>query len=241
MDRGAWPAAVHGVAKSQTQLSDWTRTQKNRDSVFPGYYLSVHHPFLSGETLHHLKWVSQLPSACSHYILIKTSYSSIPSRMEGRTASYSHIIFSVSNLGKFTWVGCAIISKRKRRQKNQVDSVSSATGQGWSMNRGQTCDRGWCNGYRQWRVFRGQCDQSGFCCKCGTLLESLASVSINFIVRVKAWLCVQIVLALHLSAGLRQTPQTSLGQFFICKLGIIIAWNYHNDFHRVIFTVSGTE
>ena len=22
MDRGAWPAAVHGVAKSQTQLSD---------------------------------------------------------------------------------------------------------------------------------------------------------------------------------------------------------------------------
>ena len=24
MDREAWSAAVHGVAKSQTQLSDWT-------------------------------------------------------------------------------------------------------------------------------------------------------------------------------------------------------------------------
>ena len=24
MDREAWPAAVHGVAKSRTQLSDWT-------------------------------------------------------------------------------------------------------------------------------------------------------------------------------------------------------------------------
>ena len=25
MDREAWPAAVHGAAKSQTQLSDWTQ------------------------------------------------------------------------------------------------------------------------------------------------------------------------------------------------------------------------
>ena len=24
MDRKAWPAAVHGVAKSRTRLSDWT-------------------------------------------------------------------------------------------------------------------------------------------------------------------------------------------------------------------------
>ena len=27
-DREAWRAAVHGVAKSQTQLSDWTTTLK---------------------------------------------------------------------------------------------------------------------------------------------------------------------------------------------------------------------
>ena len=196
----------------ESDTTEWLNTQeKSRDSVFPGYYLSVHHPFLSGETLYHLKWVSQLPSACNHYILIKTSYSSISSRMEGRTACYSHITFSVSNLGKFTRVGCAIISKRKRRQKNQVGSVSFAiiipTGQGWRLeNRGQTCDCGWCDGYCQWRVFRGQCDQPGFCCKCGTLLESLASVGIKFIVRVKAWLWVQIMLTLPLSAGLRQTP-----------------------------------
>ena len=29
--------------------------------------------------------------------------------------------------------------------------------------------------------------------------------------------------------------------FFVCKLGIIRAWNCHNDFRRVIFTVPGTE
>ena len=28
MDRKAWHAAVHGVAKSQTQLSDWTELKK---------------------------------------------------------------------------------------------------------------------------------------------------------------------------------------------------------------------
>ena len=36
MDRQAWRAAIHGVAKSWTQLSDWTelKTLENRDSSF---------------------------------------------------------------------------------------------------------------------------------------------------------------------------------------------------------------
>ena len=29
MDREAWYAAVHGVTKSQTRLSDWTEAQRN--------------------------------------------------------------------------------------------------------------------------------------------------------------------------------------------------------------------
>ena len=29
-DREAWRAAIHGVAKSQTQLSDWTEEEKEK-------------------------------------------------------------------------------------------------------------------------------------------------------------------------------------------------------------------
>ena len=42
MDREAWPAVIHGVAKSRTQLSDWTElkwTELNEDITFnKGYY-----------------------------------------------------------------------------------------------------------------------------------------------------------------------------------------------------------
>ena len=35
MDREAWHATIHGVAKSWTQLSDWTELN------YVGYYLSI--------------------------------------------------------------------------------------------------------------------------------------------------------------------------------------------------------
>ena len=34
MDRGTWQAIVHGVAKSQTQLSDWTRVNTKPQNRF---------------------------------------------------------------------------------------------------------------------------------------------------------------------------------------------------------------
>ena len=43
MDREAWHAAIHGVAKSQTQLSDWTETDVTGNLVKEGeveYYLT---------------------------------------------------------------------------------------------------------------------------------------------------------------------------------------------------------
>ena len=34
MDREAWRAAVHGVAKSQTQLSDWTEKDSRTGNIY---------------------------------------------------------------------------------------------------------------------------------------------------------------------------------------------------------------
>ena len=34
MDREAWPAEVHGVANSQTQLSDWTELKRSENWGF---------------------------------------------------------------------------------------------------------------------------------------------------------------------------------------------------------------
>ena len=48
-DRGGWRAAVHGVAKSQTQLSDWTKTKQQ--------FLSLNLP--------HFQW-SFLPKTLLH-------------------------------------------------------------------------------------------------------------------------------------------------------------------------------
>ena len=39
MDREAWRAAIHGVAKSQTRLSDWTELNWTGISQFEGYKL----------------------------------------------------------------------------------------------------------------------------------------------------------------------------------------------------------
>ena len=50
MDREAWRAAVHGVAKSRTQLSDWTELNEGFDSKYgtPLQYSCLENPMDGG-------------------------------------------------------------------------------------------------------------------------------------------------------------------------------------------------
>ena len=45
-DKEAWHAAVHGVAKSQTWLSDWTIKQQSKHSVSYEMIIYIHHIFI---------------------------------------------------------------------------------------------------------------------------------------------------------------------------------------------------
>ena len=39
MDREAWHAVIHGVAKSQTRLSDWTELSWSNEQLYPIYFV----------------------------------------------------------------------------------------------------------------------------------------------------------------------------------------------------------
>ena len=47
MDREAWRAAVHGVAKSQTRLSDWT--ELNNEWCWASFHVFISHPYVFEE------------------------------------------------------------------------------------------------------------------------------------------------------------------------------------------------
>ena len=53
MDRKAWHAAIHGVTKSQTQLSEWTELKNEQDLV----WRFSEHDFGGTLLLHHEVWL----------------------------------------------------------------------------------------------------------------------------------------------------------------------------------------
>ena len=91
MDREVWRAAIHGVAKSQTQLNDWTELKPNAQNIYQNWFELWHnlvlckHIFLRSVYLQNqrfLFWVlaNHCSRAChwshnfmTHHFRVKTS------------------------------------------------------------------------------------------------------------------------------------------------------------------------
>ena len=55
MDREAWRAAIHGVAKSQTQLSDWTELNEIYADFLTRLETAISHIVIGEEAKRHLE------------------------------------------------------------------------------------------------------------------------------------------------------------------------------------------
>ena len=79
MDREAWRAAVHEVAKSQTRLSDWTdwltdascsSERSNEIRISVGLSLAVRSLLLVLTWIVSVEWYVQKPSCCAHSMCV---------------------------------------------------------------------------------------------------------------------------------------------------------------------------
>ena len=76
MDREAWHAVIHGVAKSQTWLSSWTELMikigishtdlgEDRNGLWSEIHLMLNLIFITSSNVCSLEWVTDLISSCS--------------------------------------------------------------------------------------------------------------------------------------------------------------------------------
>ena len=102
VDREAWHAAVHGVAKSWTRLSDWTEPTPTLDSLAPTICHPVSSLFISVymcSTIRivyphsHGKWLDQLEYSASVQILLPFVLQTLLISKATRSANFSHSPF----------------------------------------------------------------------------------------------------------------------------------------------------
>ena len=74
MNREAWCAAVHWVAKSWTQLSDWTELIMSSHSFFIWFNLSYHHPHSSPTLSHTYTCTHKFVQILTHWGQLITHY-----------------------------------------------------------------------------------------------------------------------------------------------------------------------
>ena len=99
-DRDAWCPAVHGVAKSQTQLTDWTTTKDNYKFKTKGLILLVESKkidFISLSFLELVVLVAQLCETLCNPVDWGLFSSSVHEIFQGRIVVYCHFLLKGSS------------------------------------------------------------------------------------------------------------------------------------------------
>ena len=125
MDREAWHAAVHGVAKSWTQLIDWTELIKLEHQLNSCPLSQWCHPTISSSVIPFSSWLQSFPASMSFPM---SQFFTSGGQSIGVSASTSVLPMNIQYWFLLGWTGspCSLKDSQESSPTPQFKSINSS-------------------------------------------------------------------------------------------------------------------